>query len=457
MKLLRFSIPGSAISLLLLAGLSVEPVFAFQAAGNMPRILPLKERADLTDRWLQVRLERIVPRLMRREEIDMWVLIGREYNEDPVLKTMLPATWLNARRRTILLFFDPGHRKDVERLAVSRYDVGTLFRSEWNKEEEPDQWRRLAELIEQRNPRKIALNSSTDFALADGLTHSEHDRLLEALSPTLQSRMVSGEKLAVGWLETRIEEEIKVYPAICRIAHRIIAEGLSDSVIQPGVTTTGDVEWWFRERVAGLKLDTWFHPSVSLQRADAPERGGSFASRRQTEVIRHGDLLHVDFGITYLALNTDTQQHAYVLRPEENDAPEGLKKALKTGNRLQDILTSRMAAGRSGNEVLAQALAQASREGIKASIYTHPIGFHGHGAGPAIGMWDQQEGVAGAGDYPMFPNTAYSIELNAAVELSEWGGKEVRIMLEEDAYFDGESVRYLDGRQTRLHLIPAAP
>jgi hypothetical protein len=249
---------------------------------------------------------------------------------------------------------------------------------------------------------------------------------------------------------------MQVYPMICRIAHRIIAEGFSETAIQPGVTTTTDLEWWYRERIRELSLVTWFHPSVSIQRADAPDSRSTFSKRPAVDVIQPGDLLHVDFGITYLRLNTDTQQHAYVLKPGETEAPAGLRRALRAGNRLQDILTSNFVTGRSGNEILRASREQAIAEGITPSIYTHPIGFHGHAAGPTIGLWDRQEGVPGNGDYPLYPATAYSIELNATTTISEWGGKEVRIMLEEDAFFDGSDTRYIDGRQTDLILIPGS-
>jgi len=423
------------------------------AQSTMPVILSMRDRAELRDQWLGRRLDTVVPELMRRQKIDMWILIAREYNEDPVVKTLLPATWLSARRRTILVFYDPGPPAAVERLAVARYDIGSFFRKAWDKEKQPDQWKRLVEIIRQRDPQRIALDFSATFALGDGLTLSEYRAFEAALPPKYRNRIVSGERLAIGWLERRIPEEMSVYPAICRIAHRIIAEGLSDGVIQPGFTTTEDVEWWYRERIRGLKLATWFHPSVSIQRAGEPARGGSFASREGPKTIERGDLLHVDFGITYLGLNTDTQEHAYVLKPGETDAPAGLKHALKVGNRLQDILLSQFKKGRTGNEILAAALRQAKAEGIKATIYTHPIGFHGHGAGPTIGLWDQQNGVPGKGDYPLHDNTAYSIELNAAVSVPEWDGKEIRIMLEEDAFFDGQRVRFIDGRQTELFLI----
>ena len=420
---------------------------------DVPLILPMRERARVMDDWLEQRLDSLIPALMRRERIDMWVLIAREYNEDPVVETMLPATWLAARRRTVLVFFDPGGEQPVERLAVARYDVGRFFKKVWDKEAQPDQWAALAELIAARDPARIGINVSGDFALADGLSRSQHGELAAALG-ALADRLVPAENLAIGWLETRTEAELAVFPSIVRIAHRIIAEGFSDAVIQPGVTTTEDVQWWYRERIRALKLTTWFHPSVSVQRAEAEGHSGSFASKPGAEVIQRGDLVHVDFGITYLGLNTDTQQHAYVLRAGETDAPEGLKQALKLGNTMQDVLRNCFATGRTGNQILSCALEEGRTEGLRPTIYTHPLGYHGHGAGPTIGLWDQQEGVPGKGDYPLWPSTAHSIELNVAVAVPEWGGQDVRIMLEEDAVFDGERCQWLDGRQTEFLLIP---
>ena len=432
-------------------------VLLFQMVhAEMPKILSMKERASVRDRWLRERVEMILPDLLRREKIDMWLIIAREYNEDPVIRTMLPATWLNARRRTILLIHDPGKYQPLETLAVARYDVGEVFKKTWEKEKQPDQWKRLSELIAERDPKKIAVNRSNDYGLADGLASTEYEALNTYLPAKYRKRIVSGEKLAVGWLETRTQSEMVAYEQICRIAHNIIKEGFSDKVIQPGVTSTDDVVWWFRERIRELKLITWFHPTVDIQRAET----GSFdflttfsKTERAENIIMPGDVLHVDFGITYLGLNTDTQEHAYVLRKGETEVPNYLKTALAVGNRLQDILTSNFKVERTGNDVLKLSLDQAKREGIKPMIYTHPIGFHGHAAGTTIGMWDSQGGVPGHGDYPLHTNTAYSIELNAKVQIKEWG-KEVAIMLEQDAFFDGKTVRYIDGRQTDWIIIP---
>lgn len=416
-------------------------------------ILPERDRARVVDEILDDRFTNLLPQLMRREGIDMWVIISREYNEDPVLRTMLPSTWLSARRRTIIVFYDTG--KELEKLAIARYDVGSLLKGAWDIDVRPNQWDALVNTIQQRKPKKIGLNMSTNYAHADGLSNTEHDEFLQKLPADYRSRVVSAEKVAVGWLETRTPKEMAIYPLICRLSHEIIQEGFSEQVIQPGITTTDDVVWWFRQRITNLGLDTWFHPTVDVQRADESDFNHlrTFSKRPDKQVIRPGDLIHVDFGITYLRLNTDQQQHAYILRPGETDVPESLKAAFRQGNRLQDILTEQFKAGRTGNQMLLVALEQAKKEGITGTIYSHPIGVHGHAAGPTIGLWDQQKGVPGPGDYPLMANTAYSIELNAAVEIPEWK-KVVRIMLEEDGFYDGQTFRYIDGRQTEIYTIP---
>ena len=428
------------------------------AQNGYPEILSMKERAEVIDDLLEDKIQTVLPDLMRRTGIDMWVVVSREYNEDPVIETLLPATWLAARRRTILVMYDQGEGKGVETLAVARYDVGKTFKKAWDKEKEPDQWKRLKEIIEERNPKKIGVNQSDDWGLADGIVATDLQEMKSAIGKKYSDRIVSAEKLAVGWLETRSAKEMTIYPQIVRIAHKIIEQGFSDEVIQPGVTTTEDVVWWFREKVRELKLVTWFHTSVSIQRAD-PESFDhlrSFSNRPDNNVIMPGDLLHVDFGITYLRLNTDTQQHAYILRPGETEVPDYLNKAFDNGNRLQDIFTINFKEGRTGNEVLKMSREQAIAEGLKPSIYTHPIGYHGHAAGTTLGMWDSQGGVPGSGDYPLHLNTAYSIELNAATFIEEWG-KEIRIMLEEDAFFDETGVWYIDGRQKEIMMIPRIP
>jgi Xaa-Pro aminopeptidase len=353
---------------------------------------------------------------------------------------------MHARRRTILLFHDPGAGRPVERLTVSRYGLGGLFKPAWNPDQEPDQWRQLGKLIAERNPGRIAINSSALTQFADGLTLSQYEGLVGALPPEYRDRIVRTDHLAVGWLETRTASEMEIYPGIVRLAHSIIAQGFSDKVIYPGTTSADDVVWWFREKVSSLGLQAWFHPSVGIVRQ------GRTGMLDGDEVIQRGDMLWTDFGITYLGLNTDTQHLAYVLKDGEREAPKGLRDGLLAANRVQDVLTAAFRTGRSGNEILADARARALALGLNPSIYSHPIGYHGHGAGSSIGFWDNQ-GPDPRGQHRLRPNTAWSIELNAKRKVPEWNNQEVEFRLEEDAFFDGTTVRYLDGRQSEFHLI----
>lgn len=433
--------------------LTIALLFAIVQAFSQ-QILSLKDQAKITDEILQERFSNLLPALMQREHIEMWVLISREYNEDPILKTMLPAEWLSARRRTILVFYNDSAKKINEQLAIARYNVGNQIKASWDMKKFPDQWDALMDLIVKRNPNKIALNFSTDFAHADGLSFTEHKIFLEKLPIKYQSKVVSAEKLGVAWLETRTEREMQFYPQLIQLTHQIIAEGFSEKTIMPGVTTTEDLVWWYRQKIRNLGVDTWFHPSVEIQRNDANAFDHLTAfSNDSKEIIQPGDLLHVDIGISYLRLNTDVQEHAYVLLPGETAAPAALQKAFENGNKLQDILTSKFSINKSGNQILSEALSNAKKEGITASIYTHPIGYHGHAAGPTIGMWDQQNGVPGSGDFPIHYNTAYSIELNAATEIPAWK-KSIRIMLEEDGFYSEKGFRFIGGRQKELLLIP---
>lgn len=420
-------------------------------------VLSQREQAEVIDSWLDDRISNLLPQLMTESGIDIWVVISREYNEDPVIRTMLPATWMAARRRTILVMYQPSPNAPVETYAVARYDVGKAFKRAWDPEAQPNQWKALSELIASKNPKKIGLNFAKDYGHADGLTHFDYEELVKNLPAGYPEKIISAQTLAVRWLETRTPAEMATYRHIQQLAHNIIQEGLSDHVITSGVTTTEDVVWWYREKIKSLKLDTWFHPTVDIQRPDpaSNESTRSFAARPSEQVIMPGDLLHIDFGITYLRLNTDTQELAYVLKPGETEVPVYLKEAFKAGNRVQDLLTQNFVAGRTGNQILREARKMMDTEGIRGSIYSHPLGFYGHSAGPTIGMWDNQGDTPGAGDFPLHANTGYAIELNAVVFVKEWN-KDVRIMLEEGAFFDGQKVTYFNGRQRSILPIPRA-
>jgi len=416
-------------------------------------VLPLRQRLTPINEALRQRLEEMLPGLMRETGIDMWLVINREYAEDPAYFSLVPAPSYAARRTTILVFFDRGVDEGVERLTVSRYPLGDLYAAAWEGGDLEEQWQRLGEVIAERQPLKIGINTSRHWAVADGLTLSLKERLMEVLEPDLQSRVVSAQDLVIRWLETRSVLELERYPHIVGLARGVIAEAFSNRVITPGVTTTGDVAWYIRQRFADLDLPAWFMPDVNVQRAGGECEPSSPFCGSDDEIILQGDVLHTDVGICYLRLCTDTQEMGYVLRRGEEDVPAGLAVALEIGNRWQDLLTAEFRSGRTGNEILAATRETAESEGISSSTYSHPLGVFGHAPGPTIGMWDNQGPTLIKGDWQLHPDTAYAIEGNVKVPVPEWDGQWVQIKLEQSAVFDGEKVYYLAGRQTRWHLI----
>ena len=416
-------------------------------------ILPVREQAPVVNRILRERLDDLLPGLMRETGIDLWLVINREYAEDPVYLTLVPEPVFAARRTTILVFHDRGE-EGVERLTVSRYALGDFYQSAWPEGGSDDeQWQRLADILRERQPRKIGVNTSSHWAFGDGLSSGLRARLEEALDDDLRSRLVSAEDLCIRWLETRTATEMEIYPQVVQIARGVIAEAFSNDVITPGVTTTDDVAWFIRQRFSDLGLEPWFQPYCNIQREGILHDPDSALWGTTGVVIERGDLVHTDVGIDYLRMCTDTQEMAYVLKVDEHEVPAGIRAALEEGNRWQDHLTAAFVTGRTGNQILAEARATSIADGIVPSVYTHPLGFYGHAAGPTIGMWDNQGETPVRGDWPLHPDTCYAIEGNITATIPEWGDQPVHIKLEQDGWFDGERVIYIGGRQTRWHVI----
>ena len=434
-----------SLSAVIGADLHLSAQMPVQYPDPAQRVLTHREQNELVTPWIRKRFDTVLPGLMTREGIDMWIIPTREYNEDPVFASMSPMTYFSSRRRTILVFYNPGGGKPVERYSIGRFDYDKLYTMYPTSND--GQYEGLHKLVEEKNPKVIGIDESDSWNHADGITANEKRRLLDALGPTYTGRVKSAEMLAVGWLEVKIPEELEAYRHVMKAAHMVIREAFSNKVVTPGKTTSEDVVWWMRQRVAELGLGSWFHPSITIWR-----KGGKGPA--PAGVIQPGDMLHTDFGIVYLGFSTDTQHNAYVLRPGETDAPAGLKEGLKRGNRLQDLTMQFARLERSGNQALADALGQARKEGLVPSIYCHAIGYHGHAAGPPIGMTDYQEGVPVRGNYVFRPNTWHSIELNVTHNVPEWDNMPVRFALEEDAaIMPGGGWDWIDSRQTEFYLI----
>lgn len=423
-----------------------------------PKRLPsMREQAEIQQGWLKLRLEKVLPELMRKHGVAMWLVICREYNEDPVYRSLTSPTVFAARRRTIFVFTDQGE-KGIERLALGGGSNGGLYQVYRDPEVEnrelwgESQWATLRKLIAQRDPKNIAVNISATHAFSDGLSAGEYEKLQQTLGAEYSKRLIRAENLPLEYIETRLPEMQAIYKQMMEIDHDIIKRAFSSEVIKPGKTTNQDVVWWMRQQINDLGLSTWFQTTVDVQR-----KGSGIPSNLAENtpiVIERGDVLHCDFGITAMGLNTDTQHMAYVLREGETDAPAGIKKALTQTNRMQDILMEKMKSGRTGNEVLADAIATMKAEKINGTFYTHPIGDHGHGAGPLIGLWDRQEGVPGRGDVKLLPHSWFSIELGSRTAVPEWGGQELSVAQEEDAWMGADGkMSWVLPRQTKYHLI----
>lgn len=429
----------------------------------------LREQAARQQRWLETRMKTVLPALMRANGIDMWIVPMREYAEDPVFSSFVSPTTFSARRRTIYVVFDrcaasgrtdSGDGACLERIALGGSSQGGVWEAKrstlavaapvggrnaelWGDE----QWKLLRQVVEERNPKVIGINTSRTFAFTDGLTHGEYVGMTEALGDRWVARLKPAEELPLQFIASRVADEDAFYGQVQQLVWELIGEMYSGKVITPGKTTAADLVWWWRQRVNDLGLGTWFQPSIEVQRAGAGELG-------EDAVIQRGDVLHCDVGITALDLNTDTQHMAYVLKAGETDAPAGLKRALANANALQDIVVKAIRPGRTGNEILAASRSAMTSAGIDGTVYSHPIGKHGHGAGPLIGLWDYQDGVPGRGDARVIPNMWFSIELQATTPVAEWKNQPVRMALEEDIMVGTDGTpRWAKGQQKKLWLV----
>lgn len=411
------------------------------------KILPLKAQHEFIDKILEFRLKNILPELMDKAQIDMWIVAAREYNEDPVFMTLIPAIEKTASRLSCFIFF-LDENKNMECLSVCRPNaiLEKYYKREWNSEAE-SQWECVKRIVESRSPNKVGVNISKNFALADGLTKTLYEELSKALGSEYTNLIVSAEPLCISWLEIRSLLELSIYPSIYKVAEDIIEEAFSKDVIEVGKTTTNDIEWWMMQKINDLGLKAWFTPTIDLQRK------GEENPRLSDTLICHGDILHCDIGIEYMSLCTDTQRIAYVLKEDEKSAPTGIKAALHHCNHFQDLVSINFIEGRTGNQVLSAALKEANRQNMKAMCYTHPIGYHGHGAGPIIGLWDNQGVVPIRGDYTLNKDTCYALELNSSLNVDEWDGQEVTIFLEETVAFTKEGIKYIGNSQTEFILI----
>ncbi|MCJ7736711.1 MAG: M24 family metallopeptidase [Anaerolineae bacterium] len=420
-----------------------------QRGGRCPRVLPVREQDAVIRRVLEQRLEAILPAAMRENGFDMWIILCQEDDFDPIFETMMPMnTWCPILQ--ILVFYDRGEGAEIERINLSMTKTRGLFDEPWSGQRFEEQWALLHSIVEERDPQHIGINIGSVQWAAGGLTHNLYRQLVAALPEMYVSRLESAEPMCTRWAATLSDAELGLYQHVADVAHHLIAKCYSRETIVPGLTTTTDLEWAYWQYAADLGLQPSFKPFFNIVRSPAMKQ--VFA--QDDSVIRPGDLIHCDVGISYLRLISDNQEWCYVLQPGEEDAPLGARRLMDQVHRLQDIFMDEFKPGLTGNEMLANILARARREGVpNPKVYSHSLGLFLHEPGPLIGLPWEQKNCDGRGDVRLTANNAFTMELRAADAIPEWGPEMVSLSLEEDVVFTNEGCRLIDGRQTEFFLV----
>lgn len=419
---------------------------------SLPKLLSVREQQAVRESWLKKRLDTMLLPMMRQQKIDMWIVTNEEFHADPVTAYIAPPIPY-VGRRDFFIFADRGGDK-LDRLAVVRYPEEHLkYFFEVLNPPGRDIATTLRRIVEERNPKTIALNMGGTRGATNGLTHDSYKFLTETLGQNYASRFVPAAPLIVEYMDTRLPEELEHYRTAVAVTDILTQRAFSNAVITPGKTTVGDVRWWFLQQVNKLGLDVWFQPDLRVQR-QSQETGKTqqfLSVSEESVVIQRGDVIHIDCGLNYMGLSTDWQKMGYVLRPGEKDVPEGLKKALANTNRLQDSLFTHMKPGAKGIEVYDATMADMKNAGIEAMIYSHSVGNQGHALGASI---DFRRPAAGTPLEPPLREGSYTaIELNTTTAVPEWGGQKVTIMMEDDAYLTKEGMKWFRPRQTAFYLI----
>jgi Xaa-Pro aminopeptidase len=440
-------------SVLLLFALTL-PVVAqpSKSAKTLPKLLSMREQQVVRESWLKKRFDTMLLPMMRQQKIDMWIVTNEEFHADPVTAYIAPPLPY-VGRRDLFIFADRGGDK-LDKIAIVSYPEEHLkyFFEIMNlpgREVGPT----LRRLVEERNPKAIALNIGGRRGATDGLTHEGYKFLSDAVGPNYASRFVPAAPLIIEYMDTRLPEELEHYRIAVALTDVLTQRAFSNEVITPGKTTVGDVRWWFLQQVNNLGLDVWFQPDLRIQRHNRePGKTQQFLSvSEESAVIERGDVIHIDCGVNYMGLSTDWQKMGYVLRQGEKDVPEGLKKALANTNHLQDTLFTHIKPGVKGHEIYDATMADMKKLGIEAMIYSHSVGNQGHALGASI---DFRRASAGTSLEPPFREGSYTaIELNTSTPVPEWGGQKVTIMMEDDAYLTKDGMKWFRPRQTAFYII----
>jgi Xaa-Pro aminopeptidase len=434
--------------------LLVVGAVAQKVSTKPPKLLPWSQQIGVREQWLTKRHQMILP-MMREHGIDMWIVVNEEFHDDPLTQYIAPPRPY-AGGRDFFVFVDTGE-KGLRKIAITGFAEENLKQFFESPDEPRPADKVLPELYEQYKPQKVALSFGARRGVQRSLTYDTYNLIAEKMGADAAQHFVPAADLIEEYLDTRIPEEFETYHAMVQLTDALTRRALSSEVIHPGKTTVGDVRRWLYDQLGENRVGTWFQPDLRVQRKRKKNdtSRGFLAVAAESTVIERGDVVHLDFGITYMGLNTDWQKMAYVLRPGEKDAPAGLKNAMKNTNALQDALTLRAARpGRPAGDVYNQTMDEMKQKGIEAQIYSHPIGNQGHGLGPSIDFRSaKRDDVAVTQAKPLRKGSYLSVELNTQTAVPEWENQKVYIMMEDDAYLTDEGYKFFIPRQEAFYLV----
>ncbi len=411
------------------------------------------EQIRVRESWLDTR-HRLLLDMMRKRGIGMWIVVNEEFHNDPLAEFIAPPRPYTGNR-DFFIFVDTGGTS-LRRIAVTGYSEDNLKRWFESPDEPKPITTVLPELVKRYDPKRIALGTGGKRGVTRSLTHDTWVDLTTLIGPDAGQRVVPAADLIEEYLDTRIPEEMPYYRKAVQLTESLARRALSNEVIVPGKTTVGDVRNWLYDALWAAGVRTWFQPDLRVQRQGMGKASsrGFLAVAPESTVIRRGDVVHLDFGISVMGFDTDWQKMAYVLKPGERDVPAGLKAAMRNSNTLQDVMMKTYSRpGVPVADVYDSTMAEMKRRGITAMIYSHPIGNQGHGLGAAIDFRSAQRPELGASGKSLRKGSYISIELNTRTPVPEWGGPAVFVMFEDDAHLTDAGWEFFRPRQEAWYLI----
>ena len=409
----------------------------------------------LMHEW-DVKLEKMELHLqnsMRRAGVDMWIIMSREFNVDPILQMFGDygiSGWYG--HRNAYIFFDPGKNKPIERTLIGTHQSGRMLEffptiiSYGEEGLKPH----LSKYINKRKPKKIAINRSRTVSMSDGITVEMLAFLEDAIGPKYSSRLTSSQDLIFDYINHRTAAELEIETNASHRTWYILRRAFSNEVITPGKTKLMDIYGFILQEWQDQDLEFNFSPGITIYRKGV--NGG--IDDTENPIVEPGDILHVDFGVRLMGLVTDQQHVAYVLRKNENEPPMGLQKLFKQSVIVGDFFAEELQAGKIGSDVKTTIEKRAAKQGIKASIYGHTQGNWVHGAG-ARAVFDWPDRYGDFAREPVRSSEFWSIEYNVQGKVPEWNNQIVTIPREEDAVIkaDGSRARFIVGPQKEFWLI----